>query len=148
MSRAFTMQIRVRYGECDPQGVVFNANYFGYFDVILTEAWREAIGPYNDMIEEHGTDLVVAEASARFLGPARFDDLIDVEWRVTSLGTTAMTTRIELSANGEPVIQGEMRHVFIHPETKQKKPMPEEIRKALEPYAAQPTADSRQPTRR
>src|SRR4051794_16073751 len=147
MSRAFTMQIRVRYGECDPQDVVFNANYFAYFDVILTEAWREAIGPYNEMIEEHGTDLVVAEASARFLGPARFDDLIDVEWRITRLGTTAMTTRIDLSVNGQPVVEGEMRHVFIDPETKEKKQMPEEIRRAFEPYATQPTADSRQPTR-
>src|SRR5215212_3331675 len=102
MPRAFTMQIRVRYGECDQQGVVFNANYFAYFDLILTEAWREAIGPYNDMIEDHDTDLVVAEASARFLGPARFDELIDAEWRIMRLGTTAMTTRIDLSTEGQP----------------------------------------------
>jgi acyl-CoA thioester hydrolase len=141
------MHIRVRYGECDPQGVVFNANYLGYFDLILTEAWREAIGPYNDMIEDHDTDLVVAEASIRFLGPARFDDVIDAEWRITTLGTTAMTTRIDLSTNGERLIEGQMRHVFIDPETKQKKPMPDEIRSALEPYAAQPTAGSEQPTR-
>jgi acyl-CoA thioester hydrolase len=147
MSRAFTMQIRVRYGECDPQDVVFNANYFAYFDVALTEAWREAIGPYNDMIEDHDTDLVVAEARARYLGPARFDDLLDVEWRITRLGSTSMVTRIDLSVDGRPVIEGEMRHVFIDPETKEKKPMPDEIRTALEPYAAQPAADSRQPTR-
>jgi acyl-CoA thioester hydrolase len=118
MSRAFTMQIRVRYGECDPQDVVFNANYFAYFDVALTEAWREAI-----------------------------DDLLDVEWRITRLGSTSMVTRIDLSVDGRPVIEGEMRHVFIDPETKEKKPMPDEIRTALEPYAAQPAADSRQPTR-
>src|SRR2546421_4149333 len=85
MGRVFTMQIRVRYGECDQQGVVFNANHFAYFDVALTEAWREAIGPYNDMLKQ-GTDLVVAEASAKFLGPARFDDLLDVEWRIKRLG--------------------------------------------------------------
>jgi acyl-CoA thioester hydrolase len=148
MGRAFTMQIKVRYGECDPQGVVFNANYLGYFDVVLTEAWTEATGrPYMDMIEYQGTDLVVAEANLRFLGPARFDEMIDAEWRITRLGTTAMITRIDLSANGEPVVEGEMRHVFIDPETKQKKPMPDEIRTALEPYAAQPAADSRQPAR-
>ena len=144
MSRAFTMQIRVRYGECDPQDVVFNANYLAYFDVILTEAWREAIGPYNHMIQDHGTDMVAAEASIRFLGPARFDDLIDVEWRVTRLGTTGMTTRIDLSTSGEPVVEGQMRHVFIDPETKQKTPMPDEIRTALERYAA--PGDSRPPT--
>ena len=35
----------MRYGECDPQGIVFNANYLAYFDVAFTELWREAIGP-------------------------------------------------------------------------------------------------------
>ena len=132
MARAFTMRLRVRYGECDPQGVVFNSNYFAYFDVVLTEAWREAIGPYGDMIEQ-GTDLVVAEASANFVGPARFDEMLDLEWRITRLGTTAMRTRIDISVEGRQVVQGQMRHVFIDPVTKAKKPMPDEIRRALEP---------------
>jgi acyl-CoA thioester hydrolase len=133
MGRTFTMQLRVRYGECDPQGVVFNANYFAYFDVALTEAWREAIGPYDDMVEQ-GTDLVVAEASARFVGSARFDDVLDVEWRITRLGNTAMTTRIDIKNEGQPVIEGTMRHVFIDPATKEKRQMPDDIRRGLEPY--------------
>ena len=29
-----------------PQGVVFNAHYFAYFDLALTELWREAAGGY------------------------------------------------------------------------------------------------------
>src|SRR3954451_16209600 len=143
MPRAFTMKLRVRYGDCDPQGVVFNANYFAYFDVALTEAWREAIGPYGDMIEQ-GTDLVVAEGSARFLGPARFDELVDAGGRITRLGTTAMATRIDLSVDDLPVVEESMRHVCIDPETKEKKPMPDEIRQALEPYWS--PADSRQRT--
>ena len=144
MSRAFTMQLRVRYGECDPQDVVFNANYFAYFDVVLTEAWREAIGPYNDMIEQHDTDLVVAEANCRYLGPARFDEVLDFEWRITQLGSTSISTRIDVSVDGRPVVEGRMRHVFIDPGTKAKKEMPEDIRRAFEPYVADeavPTAD-------
>jgi acyl-CoA thioester hydrolase len=134
MARAFTMQLRVRYGECDPQGVVFNAHFFSYFDIALTEAWREAIGPYGNMLEQ-GIDLVVAEASARYLGPARFDELLDLEWRITRLGTTAMSTRIDVKSDDETVVEGEMRHVFVDPATKEKKPIPNEIRRALEPYA-------------
>jgi len=33
----FVHPLRVRYGECDPQQIVFNANYFAYFDVAMTE---------------------------------------------------------------------------------------------------------------
>jgi acyl-CoA thioester hydrolase len=112
---------------------VFNANYVAYFDVILTELWREALGRYQDMVDS-GTDMVVAEVNVRFLGPARFDDEIDFEARLTRLGDTSMSTRIDASTNGAPVVQGEIRHVFIHPDAKTKRPMPQHIREALEPY--------------
>src|SRR3712207_6949070 len=49
VSRAFVHRLRVRYSECDPQGVVFNAHFVTYFDIALTELWREANGPYGGM---------------------------------------------------------------------------------------------------
>jgi acyl-CoA thioester hydrolase len=133
MERVFRHTLRVRYGECDPQGVVFNANYLAYFDVILTEYWREAIGPYDEMVAA-GADMVVAESRIRFLSPAKFDDELDFEARGTRLGNTGMTTRIDAFVKGRPIVEGEIRHVFIDPKTKQKRTMPDDIRAALEPY--------------
>ena len=136
MSRVFRHRLRVRYGECDPQGVVFNANYLAYFDVILTEFWREAIGDYMAMIEEHGADMVVAESRIGFKSPAVFDDEVDFELRVARLGTTAITCHIDARVGERLIVEGEMRHVFIDPATKQKRSMPDEIRSGLEPYLA------------
>ncbi len=129
---SFHHTIRVRYGECDSQGVVFNANWLAYFDILMTELWRERVGEYQDMVAG-GTDMVVAEATVRFLGPAGFDDEIDFEVTVTRLGNTALTSRIEASVDGRAVAAGEMRHVFIDPRTKAKKEMPPQVRAALEP---------------
>ena len=136
MSRVFTHRLRVRYGECDPQGVVFNANYLAYFDHILTEFWREAVGDYNAMIENEGADMVVAESRIGFKSPAAFDDELDFELRVARLGTTALSCNIDARVGERLVVEGEMRHVFIDPATKQKRPMPDEIRAGLEPYLA------------
>src|SRR4051794_34620071 len=135
MPRVFRHTLRVRYGECDPQGVVFNANYLAYLDVILTEFWREAIGSYAAMVEQ-GADMVVAESRILFRSPAGFDDELGFELRVARLGNTALVTKIDASVEGRLVIEGEMRHVFIDPATKAKRPMPEEIRLGLEPYVA------------
>ena len=135
MAGGFTHRLRVRYGECDPQGVVFNANYFMYFDVALTELWREGVGPYGEMVES-GVDMVVAEARARYLAPAGFDDMLEVEVAITRLGTTGMTTRIEVKREGTPVVEGEMRHVFIDTRTKRKSPIPETVRSGLERFLA------------
>ena len=129
----FTHRLRVRYSECDPQGVVFNANYVAYFDVVITELWREAIGPYQELLES-GTDMVVAEVNVRFLGPAGFDDKLDFEARLTRLGETAISTRIDASTAGRPVVEGLMRHVFIDRPTKRKRPMPPHVRSALKEY--------------
>jgi acyl-CoA thioester hydrolase len=134
----FTHVVRVRYGECDPQGVVFNANYFTYFDVALTELWRESIGPYADMMAA-GVDMVVAEAGARYLAPAGFDDELRLEVTVTRLGTTSMVTRIRVEDTRRSVlvVEGEMRHVFIDARSRRKIEIPAEIRHGLERHLAE-----------
>jgi acyl-CoA thioester hydrolase len=114
---------------------VFNGNYVAYFDVVMTELWRETLGPYQEMVDA-GTDMVVAEINVRFLAPAGFDDHIDFDAWITRLGETAMSTRIDGAARGERVVAGELRHVFIDPATKAKRPMPDDVRAALEPYLA------------
>lgn len=131
----FRHRLRVRYAECDLQGVVFNAHYLTYFDTAMTELWREAIGPYQEMVA-NGIDMVVAEARIRYLAPARFDDEVDVVAEVARLGTTGMTTRLRVERDGDELVEGELRHVFVDPGTNEKQPIPDDIRRALEPYAA------------
>ena len=65
----FSHELRVRYGECDAQGIVFNANFLAYVDVVLTEIWRQSMGSYDGLLAT-GVDTVVGEANMRFLGPA------------------------------------------------------------------------------
>jgi acyl-CoA thioester hydrolase len=95
MGQTFSHRIRVRYAECDAQGVVFNAHYYAYFDILMTELWRENIGPYDEMVEA-GTDMSVVASGARFIQPARFDEEIDLNAQVTTLGNTAMSTAITM----------------------------------------------------
>ena len=57
MPAPFVHELRVRYGECDPQGIVFNANYLLYFDVAFAELWRAAVGPWQDMVTRGVLDM-------------------------------------------------------------------------------------------
>jgi len=133
----FTHSLRVRFAECDMQGVVFNAHYLTYFDIVITELWREAVGGWSNMVE-HGSDLVVAEATVRFRAPGRFDDELDLEAVVARLGNTAVTTAMTVRRAADDVVvaEGELRHVCVNPATGEKKPIPEEIRAGLRPYLA------------
>ena len=131
----FRHRLRVRYNECDPQNAVFNANYLMYFDIAVSELWREMLGGYEAMVEA-GTDLVVAEANVRYLAPLRFDDEFEVAVTIPKLGTTSMTSEHSVERDGDVVAEGALRHVFIDPANGGKKPIPDEIREALERYAA------------
>lgn len=133
MAERYRYRVRVRYRECDQQGVVFNAHYFSWFDDALTEAFRDLVRPYNDMLES-GVDVVVAEASARYRSGARFEDELELRWWVTRLGNTAMTTRIDVMRGDELLVEGEMRHVFVDAGTTNKRPIPDVFREKLAPY--------------
>ena len=127
-------RLRVRYHECDAQQRVFNAHYFVYFDLALTELWREAFGSYVDTVRR-GYDLVVAEATARFRGAARFDDEVDVALSIARLGETSMTSDLEVRRAGEVLVEGRMVHVWVDAERHEKRPIPDEARERLAAYA-------------
>ena len=130
MTPPFRHRIRVRYSECDPQGVVFNANYFAYFDIALTELWREVAGGYAEMMED-GLDMQVVEASARYKAPARFDDELDIDIEVTRLGTTSMVTDLAIRRGDTLLVEGRLAHVFVDAKTLAKTPIPDRLRTAL-----------------
>jgi acyl-CoA thioester hydrolase len=134
VAEPFRHQLRVRYNECDPQGVVFNANYLTYFDITITELWRE-LGGYQTMVGE-GVDIVVAEVRVRFLGPLRFDDEFEVEAVIGRLGNTSITTNLTVAKDGQRVAEGEIRHVFIDTAKLAKAPIPDAVRSGLGKYAA------------
>lgn len=131
----FVHRLRVRFHECDPQGVVFNAHYFTYFDVALTEMWRAAFGSYQAVVDQ-GSDIVVVEAAATYRAPARFDEEIDVELAIARLGTTSMTTQATVRRDGETLVEGRLVHVFVDPATMAKQEIPAHVRAGLEAYAA------------
>jgi acyl-CoA thioester hydrolase len=126
----FSHELRVRYGECDPQGIVFNANYLAYFDVAVTELFRAAIGPWQAMVDR-GVDVVVAEANVKFRRPARFDDLITLGARVGSFGTTSATIELDIRRDGELLVEGWLRQVFVDAKTWEKTEIPPWAREAL-----------------
>lgn len=80
----FRAQCRVLYGDTDAAAVVYNANYFRYFEIGRTEMMREWICTYRE-IEKLGIILPVAECFSRFKAPAHYDDLLTIETSIWKL---------------------------------------------------------------
>jgi acyl-CoA thioester hydrolase len=130
----FTMihPLRVRWAEVDRQDVVFNANYFLYFDIAVTEYWR-AIGlSYpKDYIERYGADLFAVKATADFHASARYDELVDVGCRVGRIGRSSVQFLLGIWRGDEHLTSGELIYVNTDVQTQRSKPWPESFTSAI-----------------
>lgn len=111
--RSHSVDIRVRYAETDQMGIVYNGEYFTYFEVGRVELLRAAGSSYGD-VEEEGLKLVVAEATCRYRKPARFDDLITVKTTLEEVGRTKVAFSYEVSCDGELLAEGGTVHVAVN----------------------------------
>ncbi len=109
MAKAFTCRIRVRWGEVDAQGVVFNPNYFVYADVAATEFFRAA-GVMTDTYPDMGQSYVV-DARASFRASARFDDLLDIEVSVPRIGRSSYELRVDIRRGDELLTEVSLTYV-------------------------------------
>ncbi len=135
MAEPLTQPLRVRYGECDAQGVVFNPHYLAWFDMNMTELWRAAFGSYQAAVDR-GVDIVVVTAELSYRASARFDDLVDLEVVVAALGNTSITTEHAVRRDGELLVSGTLRHVMVDPQALTKITIPDWVRSALQPWTA------------
>lgn len=80
------LQIRVYYEDTDFSGVVYHASYLRFMERARTE-WLRALGVDQQALHDCATPLafVVRAMTLDFLKPARMDDLLTVETRVTSV---------------------------------------------------------------
>jgi acyl-CoA thioester hydrolase len=114
-------RIRVRYGEGDQQGVVFNARYLDYGDIAVTEYWR-AVGfrfTGESVLEFH-----VARAEVDFKKPIYPDELIDLWTRTERFGSSSLTVVVEIHGAGKDDLRAVIREVQVHVDLAQHKPMP------------------------
>ncbi len=82
----------------------------------------------------NGVDIVVAEATLKFLAPARFDDEIEIAITVERIGTTSLQCSSTISHKLQPLVKAELRYVFVELEQWKKTPIPDPIRERLVQY--------------
>jgi acyl-CoA thioester hydrolase len=120
-------RIRVRYGECDQQGVVFNAHYLAYVDDTLDHWLRELDRPYTD----YGWDMMVKHAEITWSGPARVAEVIEIDAEVVRWGSTSLDIAFDGAIDGRAVFRAVLTYVGVAPGTTTPTPPPDVVRRHL-----------------
>ena len=95
-----TLEIRPRYCECDPMGVVHHSVYPVWFEMGRTELLRSTGISYREL-EETGVLLAVVRLEVRYKRPARYDDELQLETRIASVGRVKIEHEYRLTRGDE-----------------------------------------------
>ena len=108
---------RVRYAETDQMGVAYYANYFIWCEVGRVELLRQLGFEYKQMEIDHRLFLPVVEASCRYRSPARYDEEVRIETRVSGLRPSVIKFAYRLlcqrAGEPEPVLLAEAETVHV-----------------------------------
>ena len=88
--RAHRFPIRVYFEDTDAGAVAYHASYLRWAERARTESLRDMGLPHQALIERHNLFLVVRRIEVEYLRPARLDDALVVETRVTRLGGASL----------------------------------------------------------
>lgn len=127
-----TTSIRVRYAETDQMGVVYYGNYAQFFEVGRVEALRELGMTYRKM-EEEGFMLPVLKMEIKYVGSAKYDDLLEIKTIIKELPKTRFRFEHEISIEGKLITLGVVELVFVDAKTRRPCSAPD---KFLEKLAA------------
>jgi 4-hydroxybenzoyl-CoA thioesterase len=120
MSREHVTRFTVEFGDCDPAQIVFYPNFFRWMDAASLHFFRAAgVPPWREYEAQTGiigTPLV--DASARFLRPASYGDVIDVRTRIDEWRGKSFVLSHIICRGDDVLVEGREVRVFArrHPE--------------------------------
>jgi acyl-CoA thioester hydrolase len=130
--------VRVRWMECDAQGIVFNGAYMGYLEVAQAEYFRNLGFSIYKIAQRGFFDSAVVKATLEFKAPARVDDILELHTRVSHIGNTSLALDVEIYTQGSDKMLTTMQAIYVgfYPESGTTRPVPDEIRELVNHFEA------------
>ncbi len=90
------MEIRVYYADTDALGIVYHATYLRFFESARTESLRARGFELPLLMQEHGIQFAVVHIDIKYLKPARFNDKLLVQSKISNIGRASITYQQEI----------------------------------------------------
>lgn len=130
----FRHTVKVRYGECDMQGVVFNAHYLAYADDAVMQWFLSAL-PADAMYVAGNAaatfDFMVKKAVVTWSDGSTVNDVIDLDCSVPRWGNSSFDVDVAGTANDAARFDILLTYVSVTPGTHTPCRVPAPVRSAL-----------------
>ncbi|MCU1397677.1 MAG: hypothetical protein JWN62_786 [Acidimicrobiales bacterium] len=132
MSTPYVHAVRVRYGECDMQKVVFNANYLAYCDDAIDSWFRAVLTPDGSGFESLGFDFMLKTATVTWHAPLVMGETAQLACTVGRWGNASFDVAIVGTCGGDPRFEATITYVSVVPGKNQPTRIPEIVRERLD----------------
>jgi len=114
-STPLEVPIRVRYCECDPQGVAHHSVYPVWLEVARCDLLARDGKRYRDL-ESMGVYFVVARMNFRFRRPAHYDDTLTIKVWTSALGGAKLDHDYQIRRDNELIASAQTTLVCVDKE--------------------------------
>ena len=129
----FRKQVLVRFGDCDPAGIVFYPRYFEMFNNLVEDWHREALQfSLTEIVTTRSWGIPTVHLEADFVAPTRFSEVLSASLSVREIGTTSVSLDIlQQGPDGDDRVRGKVVLVWIDRRVTRSIPIPDEVRARL-----------------
>ena len=127
----FRLPVRVYYEDTDAGGVVYYANYLKYFERARTEWLRTAGWGQADLAAHRGVLFAVRSIEVDYRAPARLDDALEVEARVTAVGRAGIDFGQRIVRGDTEICRGSVRIACLDAASFRPRALPADLKEVL-----------------
>lgn len=134
----FTARITVRFGDCDPAGLVYYPALFHYCHAAMEEFFAARCGvEYARLVSIGRLGFPTVNVRAEFFEPLVYGDAAEVEVWASRVGRTSVTFeyRLRRASDGRECASATLVQVAMNLDGRRAVPISEELRRAFEASA-------------
>lgn len=128
----FSWPVRIYYEDTDSGGVVYHSNYLNFMERARTEWLRSLKINQQILKKELNLLFVVHQINIKFIKPAIFNDLIDVETALKQLTSVRVKLEQHIKRNHDLLITASVVIVGVNARTFKPVRIPEQIKSLME----------------
>jgi 4-hydroxybenzoyl-CoA thioesterase len=136
VSRRFERRRRIRFGQCDPAGIVFYPEYLVMFNGLVEDWITDGLGiGYRHLVIERRVGLPTVRLEADFKAVSHLGDAVTLSLDVERLGQRSLTLNLRCTGQGgDDDVRMQLRQVIVTTslQTHRSIDIPADLRAAVE----------------
>jgi 4-hydroxybenzoyl-CoA thioesterase len=123
----------VRFGHCDPAGIVFYPRYFEMLNELVEDWFAQALRvPFEQLIGQRRIGMPTAQLDTRFKRISRQGDVLHQRLRLTRLGGSSLALAISFDGDDGTRVEFDQVLVCTSLDTHKPQALPDDVRAAIE----------------